>query len=289
MKTILMFYLFCSLLNAQSEIKDTDIQSNQINILQKEIDNLKKENNKVSFQIKNLLVILVNMERTIDSLKYLVQSNREDILLNANQLGGKISMTEENANRRIEKVNQSLSTNTLYGIIIVLATIILSGLLFFVIRRKQQSDKIDIIDQLSSTKSSIEEGLVREFNNQTEILAERIRVITEFDPEIRSEYLSEPDHTLALRVASEINLIERNIKLMDAGTKGLKQLIRSVGKLKDNLTANGYEMPELLGKQFHQGMKLIVANSVPDENLDKGSEIITKVLIPQVNYKDKMI
>jgi len=100
---------------------------------------------------------------------------------------------------------------------------------------------------------------------------------------------AEPDHSLALKVSSEINLIERNINLMDAKTKGLKQLQASVGKLKDNLSANGYEMPELLGKQFHQGMKVIVTSSIPDENLDKGSEIISKILIPQVNYNDKMI
>lgn len=99
----------------------------------------------------------------------------------------------------------------------------------------------------------------------------------------------EPDHSLALKLASEINLIERNISLMEKGTKGLKQLERSVEKLKDNLKANGYEMPELLGKQYHQGMKVIVTTSIPDENIEKDSEIITKVLIPQVNYNDKMI
>ena len=100
---------------------------------------------------------------------------------------------------------------------------------------------------------------------------------------------AEPDHSLALKVASEINLIERNINLMDAKTKGLKQLQASVGKLKDNLSANGYEIPELLGKQFHQGMKVIVTSSIPDENLEKGSEIISKIIIPQVNFNDKMI
>jgi hypothetical protein len=76
---------------------------------------------------------------------------------------------------------------------------------------------------------------------------------------------------------------------MDAIKNGLKQLQASVGKLKDNLSANGYEMPELLGKQYNQGMKVIVTSSIPDENLEKGSEIITKVLIPQVNFNDKMI
>ena len=40
---------------------------------------------------------------------------------------------------------------------------------------------------------------------------------------------------------------------MDSKTKGLKQLQASVGKLKDNLSANGYEMPELLGKTGIKG------------------------------------
>lgn len=64
---------------------------------------------------------------------------------------------------------------------------------------------------------------------------------------------------------------------MDKDVKGLKQLSRSVQKLKDNLNANGYEIPELLGKQFNQGMKLIVVSSVPDDNLNKGDE---------ANFKD---
>jgi hypothetical protein len=76
---------------------------------------------------------------------------------------------------------------------------------------------------------------------------------------------------------------------MDSKTKGLKQLTRSVEKLKDNLAANGYEIPQLLDKEFNQGMKVIVASSIPDENLDKGVEKITKILIPQVNYNGAMI
>src|SRR5690606_13937783 len=137
------------------------------------------------------------------------------------------------------------------------------------------------------TKSSIEESLVKEFGKQTDLIESELQLLTQQKTE--SPITAEPDHSLALKVASEINLIERNINLMDKGIKGLKQLERSVGKLKDNLSANGYEMPELLGKQYHQGMKVIVTSSIPDENLEKGSEVITKVLIPQVNFNDKMI
>ena len=131
--------------------------------------------------------------------------------------------------------------------------------------------------------------MVKEFGKQTDLIESQLQLIEQQKQNIQTTPNAEPDHSLALKVASEINLIERNIKLMDSKTKGLKQLHASVGKLKDNLSANGYEMPELLGKQFHQGMKVIVTSSIPDENLEKGSEVINKVLIPQVNYNDKMI
>ena len=53
--------------------------------------------------------------------------------------------------------------------------------------------------------------------------------------------------------------------------------------------ANGYEIPQLLGKKFNEGMKVIVVNTLPDETLEAGAEVISKVLIPQVNFNDKMI
>jgi hypothetical protein len=186
-------------------------------------------------------------------------------------------------------VDSDLSKNSLYGIIGVLLTILISGMLYWLLSKRQYSDKTDFIAQLSNTKASIEESLVKEFGKQTELMYSQLEIIKLQKTELPTNSNVEPDHSLALKVASEINLIERNINLMDSKTKGLKGLQASVVKLKDNLSANGYEMPELLGKQFHQGMKVIVTSSIPDENLEKDSEIISKVLIPQVNYNDKMI
>ena len=224
---------------------------------------------------------------SLDSLRIQTEADSKAVNQTSQELGLKISTTEINVNQKISAVGESLSKNSLYGIIGVLAAVLLSGLLFLLLSKRQKSDKSDFIDQLSKTKSSIEESLIKEFGKQTNLmeaqLIEQQKNILKVTPNI------EPSHSLALKVASEINLIERNVKLMDSKTKGLKQLIASVGKLKDNLSANGYEMPELLGKQFHQGMKVIVTSSIPDENLENGSEIISKILIPQVNYNDKMI
>lgn len=274
---------------AQTETLKKEDLAKELQPLRASIQTLQKENGSLKSEISNLNTKLSNANKSIDSLRTLTQKNSAAISQTASELGIKISATETNANQKITEVDKSLSKNSLYAIIGVLSAILLSGLLYWLLSKRQKTDKTEVVEQLQKTKSSIEESLVKEFGKQTSLIESELQLLAQQKIEIPKAANAEPDHSLALKVASEINLIERNINLMDKGTKGLKQLERSVGKLKDNLSANGYEMPELLGKQYHQGMKVIVTSSIPDENLEKGSEIITKVLIPQVNFNDKMI
>lgn len=274
---------------AQTETLTKEDLAKELQPLKTNIQTLQKENGSLKSEISTLNIKLSNANNSIDSLRRLMQENSSAISQTANQLGIQITTTEQTANKRIDEVGKSLSKNSLYGIIGVLLAILLSGLLYWLLSKRQKIDKTEVVQQLQKTKSSIEESLMKEFGKQTNLIEKELQLLAQQKTVSPISSNTEPDHSLALKVASEINLIERNINLMDKGTKGLKQLERSVGKLKDNLSANGYEMPELLGKQYHQGMKVIVTSSIPDENLDKGSEIITKVLIPQVNFNDKMI
>lgn len=274
---------------AQTETLTKEDLAKELQPLKSSIQTLQKENGSLKSEISNLNTKLSNANKSIDRLSSKTQENSSAISQTANELGVKISTTETNTNQKITEVDKSLSKNSLYGIIGVLSAILLSGLLYWLLSKRQKTDKTEVVEQLQKTKSSIEESLVKEFGKQTSLIESELQLLAQQKIESPKTENVEPDHSLALKVSSEINLIERNINLMDKGTKGLKQLERSVGKLKDNLSANGYEMPELLGKQYHQGMKVIVTSSIPDENLEKGSEIITKVLIPQVNFNDKMI
>ena len=291
MKRITLFFILLASINAfaQTETLTKDDLVKELQPLKTNIQLLQNENGKLKADINFLKNQLLIANKNIDSLQNQTQVNSNAISQTANELGVKISATETNTNQKITEVDKSLSKTSLYGIIGVLTALLLSGLIYLLLSKRQNTDRTEMIDQLSKTKSSIEEGLVKEFGKQTELMDSQLHLIEKQKATIQASPNAEPDHSLALKVASEINLIERNINLMDKGIKGLKQLERSVGKLKDNLSANGYEMPELLGKQYHQGMKVIVTSSIPDENLEKGSEIITKVLIPQVNYNDKMI
>lgn len=282
-----VFLLFC--FNTFAQVAPKEYLDKEIKPLTQKVDLLQSENGKLKSEIGTLKSKLSKASKDIGELRNQTEQNSEAIAKTAKELGVKIKETGDKSEGKITEVSDSLSENSLYGVIGVLSTILLSGLLYWLLSKRQQTDKTDFIDQLSKTKSSIEESLVKEFGKQTELMDSQLHLIEQQKATLQATPNAEPDHSLALKVASEINLIERNINLMDSKTKGLKQLQASVGKLKDNLSANGYEMPELLGKQFHQGMKVIVTSSIPDENLEKDSEIISKVLIPQVNYNDKMI
>lgn len=273
----------------KTEIETLNVKLSTINANIESLTNQVEKNSKMKSEIKTLNSDLSVTNAQIDSLISKTNKNSSVISQTASELGIRIKENIEETESKISRVSESLSKKSLWGIIGLLTAILLFAILYWLLNRKQRTDKSDFINQLSNTKSSIEESLVKEFSKQTELidsqmqLIEKQKVASETTPSI------EPDHSLALKLASEINLMERNISLMDDGTRGLKQLMRSIGKLKDNLAANDYEMPELLGKPFHEGMKVIVANSNPDENLEKGEEIITKILIPQVNFRDKPI
>lgn len=282
--TVLLF----SSLAAFAQVTKEDL-ANEIKPLTEKVNKLQSKNSQLKSEIESLNSKLLNSNKRIESLKIKSLENSNAIAETAKQFGISIKESSDKNEGEITKISDSLGKTSLYGIIGVLLAILLSGLLYWLLNKQQKIDKTDFIDQLSKTKSSIEESLVKEFEKQTELMDSQLHLIEQQKITLLATSNAEPDHSLALKVASEINLIERNINLMDSKTKGLKQLQASVGKLKDNLSANGYEMHELLGKQFHQGMKVIVTSSIPDENLEKGSEIISKILIPQVNYNDKMI
>jgi len=289
-KSIIVVFILMSFQSySQSETLTKEDLAKQLQPLKVSIQATQRENVNLKTEVTNLKNQLSNTNKTIDSLEAQVHANNKAIMQTADEMGIKITASEKSANQKITEVDKSLSKNSLYGIIAVLSAVLLLGLLYWLLSKRQRTDKTEVIEQLSQTKSSIEESLVKEFGKQTDLIESQLALLAQQKADSSKSANAEPDHSLALKVASEINLIERNINLMDKGTKGLKQLERSVGKLKDNLSANGYEMPELLGKQYHQGMKVIVTSSIPDDNLEKGSEVITKVLIPQVNYNDKMI
>ena len=153
--------------------------------------------------------------------------------------------------------------------------------------------------RIKSGNTSIDE--VRKAQDALQIAQEKMqeesiklddKLLELFDRQIanapKTEGNGKPDHSLALKVADEIVRIELNMSRMDSSIKGYKQLAKAVERIKDNFKANGYEIVDMLGKPYNEGMK-VIANFVVDEDLEEGKQIITGITKPQINYNGQMI
>lgn len=276
------------LISFSQEDKSLDFQK-EISPLKQKVESLQSENNKLKNELNLLKSEIENTNQKLKSVEQLVASNANDIQKTNSELSGKITNTETTTNQKFNEVDNSLSKNSLWSIIGVLGAIIVSGIVYWLVSKKQSSDKSDVENQISKTKKSLEEESVKLDTKLTEVLETQLKLVQEERAKIPANKTDEIDHSLALKVADEIVRINKNLSNMDEGTKGLKQLSASVKRIEDNFAANGYEMPELLNKPFNSGMKIIVANSIPDDNLKEGEEIITKIIKPQINYRGVMI
>lgn len=277
-----------SFISSFAQITKEDI-TKEIKPLTEKVKILQSENNKLKSVIGNLNSNLSKVNSKLETLDQKVQSNTSDIQNTNSELNGKIANSETTTNQKFTRVDNSLSKNFLWSIIGILGATIVSILVYLLVRKRQTTDKKDVEDQISETKKTLKlEGAMLD-NKLINLLEFQLKLIDEERAKIPANKSIEIDHSLALKVADEIVRINKNLSNMDGNTKGLKQLSASVKRIEDNFAANGYDMPELLNKPFDPRMKVIVANSIPDENLKDGEEIITKIIKPQVNFKGVMI
>jgi predicted RNase H-like nuclease (RuvC/YqgF family) len=169
-----------------------------------------------------------------------------------------------------------------------LATLLFGGVIYWLLGKRIANSKTDVETQIKNTKKSLEEESVKLDSKLVEMLDTQLKLKQEEKQMVSANSTIEIDHSLALKVADEIVRIHKNLQQMDANTKGLKQLSASVKRIQDNFASNGYELVEMLGKEYNEGMKA-APNFVPSEDVEKGKQIITRIIKPQVNFKNEMI
>ncbi|PZW40449.1 hypothetical protein LX95_01512 [Mesonia algae] len=309
MKKFILITLFfgASNLFAQQQqdsllVKEIPTIKNNVFIQRQEIDDLTKRlksqeiiNGKHNRSINSLQNENQDLKALNDSLSQLITlnhqnitSNSKNIITNSTELGTKIKQTGENANSKITELDSSLDKNRLYWIIATLVTLLLGGLVYWLLGKRIKSSKIDVETQIRNTKASLEEESVKLDNKLVEVLETQLKLKqeeTKVQPTTANE---KADHFLALKVADEIIRIQKNLSRMDESTKGLKQLNSSVKRIQDNFASNGYELVEMLGREYNEGMKATV-NFVQDEDFEEGKRLITRIIKPQVNYRGTMI
>lgn len=271
--------------NAISDMEKglSSVQSKQVE-LDGKVQRLLRVSDKNAQNIQSLAQRNESLCGSIDSLKTVCDSLGKIQTADKVDISGKIKDT----NNALDFNKAMLESRTLWGGVVIFSIFaVLSIVYFLLIRRiKAGTSSIDEVrkaqDALLSAQTKMQEESVKLDNKLLELVEKQMQTIP-----VATES-NTADHSLALKVADEIVRIEMNLSRMDASIKGYKQLAKAVQRIKDNFCANGYEIVDMLGKPYNAGMK-VVANFVPDDGLQFGSQIITGIIKPQINYNGQMI
>ena len=277
--------LFAQTQNENSIVNDVTAIQKNIEKQSKEIESLKTKIGTQSSQLQGLLQQTENFKLQNDSLSKKIETNSVNISSIAEDLGTKIQTSETNAKESISKLDKDVEKNRLYWIIGTLITLILGGLVYWLLGKRIATSQTDVESQIRNTKKSLEEESLKLDAQLLDIINSQLKIKeTETDKPVSGE----KDHSLVLKVADEVTRILMNLEVMDKEIKGYKHLKKYSESILDNLKAYGYEIPQLIGMNYNSGMNM-VATLEFDESVESGKQIIKRIIKPQVNFEGKMI
>ncbi len=295
--------LLLTTLGAFAQVTQEDLDK-EIKPLTEKVKTLQTENTNRKSEIGTLNAKLKTANDSIIILKAKLQENTDAISKTANQLGIQIKETGNKNEGKITEVSESLSKNSLYGIIGVLSAILLSGLLYWLLSKRQQTDKTELNGKLEDKTSNLKSDVITEIERtkkdlQQENIKLDLKLIEVLENQLNgNKNTNEPDnsdgnsiidHSIPLKVSDEITRINAYANTLDPNSQDAKALKSSVKRLINTFKASQYEIIDLLGQKYDDGMKVSVISYIPDEKIQKGEEVISRIIKPLVKYKGEQI
>ncbi len=240
-------------------------------------------------------------ERRIDARATKLQQQLDSLaLLQGSQAGEHHSLVKrhdslvtvvQTASREAAK-----SSSAMYGYMrsgwlwggVIGAVCVVALLILLLLQRRRMGVTANTIAEVKSAQDALGKAQIALQEEGVKLDAKLLEILERQTATLPSVAEGEEDHSLALKVADEVVRIEMNLARMDPAIKGHKQLLKAVERIRNNFLANGYEMVEMLGKPYTEGMK-VTANFVPDDTIPAGTQLITGIIKPQVNYQGRMI
>lgn len=189
-------------------------------------------------------------------------------------------------------INENIFTRTIAALIGLLLALGLIATSYFLLRRKQAQSTEDLSSQVKLALENVrqtEENIVKSDIQLADRLHEVLIQLKE-QAKITSvlQQNNERDHSLPLKLADEIHRMRKRLAALPEDTKGLKPLSKSLERLEDELSEQGYEIIDHTGMEFSENLS-IQSRFIPSDDLEQGQSIISKVVTPQVNFKGVMI
>lgn len=189
-------------------------------------------------------------------------------------------------------IYDSITARTIAALIGLIFAVGLIAASYLLLRKKQSQSNEDLSSQVKLALDNVrqtEENIVKSDIQ----LADRLHeVLTQLKEQAKIvpvvQQNNEPDHSLPLKLADEIHRMRKRLAALPEDTKGLKPLSKSLERLEDELSEQGYEIIDHTGMEFSENLS-IQSRFIPSDDLEQGQSIISKVVTPQVNFKGVMI
>lgn len=283
-RLVLIAFLFITISIYGNNDSIANLQQ-QVNKQERIIGNLRKD-------IRSSVGIQKQQALFIDSLKQELMNTKNDLSDLSNKLGVDITNTQKQITVNTNNLNDNIKSKTTLGILIATIIILVMAAIYLFLYKRVEKGK-SAIDKIKNTQKELQkaqEELVKESSKLDEklvdLLDKQLNVQTISLSALNSK--KDIDHSLALKIANELVKIETVLSKMDSTIKGHSHLLKAVEHVKNNLKANGYEIINLIGQDYNEGMPFN-ARFIPDETLPEGKRIISGINKYQINYNDKMI
>lgn len=250
--------------------------------LQREVNTLKTSILKLQQEDGRLRGLYQQQAKELDSLWANQQQQAENVKTLADKVGADISDANQKIDNNVSTLSESINSRTWLGALGILIAIGLLACAYYILRRKITSGATTI-DKIRSAQEGLETA-------QKALQAESVKLDNKLMEMLSDKMgaMQKVDHSFALKVGDEIARIETNLSKMDKNVKGYNQLKGALQRIKDNFNAHGYEIVELLGLDYNDGMPF-EAQFVPDDTLPEGKRIISGITRLQINYNGEMI
>lgn len=297
-KQLTFAILLFSSLSGFTQVTQEDLEK-EIKPLIQRVNTLQVENSKLKTDIGILNSKLSNTNKTLDSLRIQTQENVNAIAQTANELGLRIKETGDKNEGEINKVEKSLSKNSLYGIIGVLSAILLSGLLYWLLSKRQKTDKTDFDEQLKNKTIELKKDVYSQIENtKSELITESAKLDFQLLNLIEKQLkvadklnATEPstDHTFHKNSANELQRIANYANTLPPESQEAIALQGSLGRLRNYFNASDYEITDFTGKDYDERIPMRMRETIFDESIEVGKEIVVKTWEPQIKFKNDII
>lgn len=297
-KQLTFAILLFSSLSGFAQVTQEDLEK-EIKPLTQRVKTLQVENGKLKTDIGILNSKLSNTNKTLDSLRIQTQENVNAIAQTANELGIRIKETGNKNEGEIIKVSKSLSKNSLYGIIGVLSAILLSGLLYWLLSKRQKTDKTDFDEQLKNKTTELKKDVYSQIENtKSELITESAKLDFQLLNLIEKQLKvadklnvteASTDHTFHKNSANELQRIANYANTLPPESQEAIALQGSLGRLRNYFNASDYEITDFTGKDYDERIPMRMRETIFDESIEVGKEIVVKTWEPQIKFKNDII